>query len=37
MKKALMLCFCPKKSLSSPRLEFMAQGMEQRTDDQSRV
>ena len=31
------LCLGPKKSLSSPRLELMAQGMAQRTKDESRV
>ena len=37
MKKALMLCLGPKKSLSSLRLELTAQGMVQHTDDQSLV
>ena len=37
MKIAWMLCLGLKKSLSSPRLELMAQDMVQRTDDQSRV
>ena len=32
-----MLCLGRKKSLSSPRLQLMAQGMAQCTDDQSRV
>ena len=32
-----MLCLGPKKSLSSLRLELMAQGMAQCTDDQSQV
>ena len=32
-----MLCLGPKKSLLSPRLKLMAQGMVQRTDDQSQV
>ena len=37
MKKVQMLCLGPKKSLSSPRLKLMAQGMVQHTDDQSQV
>ena len=37
MKKVQMLCLGPKKSLSSPRLKLMAQGMVQCTKDQSRV
>ena len=32
-----MLCLGPKKSLLSPRLELMAQGMVQHTDNQSWV
>ena len=32
-----MLCLGPKKSLSSLRLKLLAQGMAQRTDDQSQV
>ena len=37
MNKAKMLSLGPKKSLSSLRLELMALGMEQCTDDMSRV
>ena len=37
MNKVLMLCLGPIKSLLSPRLKLMAQGMAQCTNDQSRV